>query len=181
MKISDFLVQNASRYPENTAILYRGQRFTYRELNDRVNRLAHHFLDLGVRKGDHVGFMFYNSNQFVELFFATVKIGALAVPLNYRLVPREVKWALDNTHCKVFAYGEAVSSQVAPVKKDFQTVEHLIYSGGNAPLGEYHLEKLTGEGTKEEPKIEVGYEDEAYLLFTGGDNGNPQNSSAYPS
>ena len=117
--VGDLLVLNSNRYPEKTAIVFRGQRFTYRELNERVNRLAHHLLDLGIQKGDRVGFMFYNSNQFVEIYFAALKIGALAVPINFRMVPREIKWTLDNARCNVFAYSQSCSAQVGPVKKDF--------------------------------------------------------------
>ncbi len=172
--LGELLVLNARRYPDNPAVVYRDRRFTYAELNKRVNRLAHHLMDLGVGKGDHVGFMFYNSNQFIELFFATAKIGAVAVPLNYRLVPREVKWALDNTRCKVFAYGRACAEQVDPIKKDLLTVEHLIYSGPEAVSGEHHLESFTQEGRNEEPEAEVGFEDDAYLIFTGGTTGVPK-------
>ncbi len=69
----DSLILNAGRYPEKTAIVFRDKRFTYRELNEPVNRFAHHLVDPGVQKGDRVGIMFYNSNQFVEIYFATVK------------------------------------------------------------------------------------------------------------
>ncbi len=78
--MGEFLVMNADRYPDKTAIIYR-------EFNERVNRLAHHLLDLGVRKGDRVGFMLYNSNQFMEILYAALKIGAISVPLNFRIGP----------------------------------------------------------------------------------------------
>ena len=153
---SEIIHRNAVVHPNDEAFVIGSQRVTFADLNARVNRLAHHLVGLGVRKGDHVGFMFYNSNQFIELFFAIVKIGAVAVPLNYRLVPREVKWALDNTRCKVFAYGEAVASQVDPVKKEMSTVEQLIYSGQDEVPGEFHLETWTQEGVEDEPKVDVG-------------------------
>ncbi len=84
MLVGDFLVSMACRYPDKTAVVFRGQRFGYQLLNERVNCLAHHLRDLGVQKGDRVGFMFFNSTQFVELFFAAVKIGALAVPPEFQ-------------------------------------------------------------------------------------------------
>jgi acyl-CoA synthetase (AMP-forming)/AMP-acid ligase II len=172
--IGDLLVLNANRYPENTAIVHRGQRFTYREVNERVNRLCHHLLDLGVRKGDRIGIMLYNSNQFVEIFFAAVKIGAIAVPLNFRMIPREIKWALDHMACKIFVYGERCSAQVESIKRDIPGVEHLIYSGDNIPAGELHFETFTREGNSSEPLVSVGYEDPAYIIFTGGTTGFPK-------
>ena len=167
----DFLVSTARKYPEKTAIVFREQRISYRELNLRVNRLAHHLLDMGVRKGDRVGFMLYNSNQFLEIVYACFKIGAVAVPLNFRLHPREVKWCLDNVGCKVFAYGAACAGQVNPVKQEFSTVEQIIYSGPEAPGGEHHFETLTSAGSEEEPKVRVEPDDPAYCIFTGGTTG----------
>jgi long-chain acyl-CoA synthetase len=174
MNVGYLLVLNANRYPEKTALVHRRQRLTYRELNQQVNRLAHHLMKLGVEKGDRVGFMFYNSSQFVEIFFATQKIGALAVPMSFRLVPREVKWILDNARCKAFAYSQASAGQVDQVKKEFSTVEHLIYSGPQVPAGEHHFESLIQEGAVEEPGVEVGFEDRARIQFTGGTTGLPK-------
>jgi acyl-CoA synthetase (AMP-forming)/AMP-acid ligase II len=172
--IGELIVLNANRYPDKTALVYRDLRLSYRKLNERINRMAHHLLDLGVQKGEQVGFMFYNSNQFVEIFYATLKIGALAVPVNFRMVPREVKWMLDNSRCKVFAYSEECKAQVDPVKNDFSTVEHLIFSGKEASSGEHDFESFTQEGIKEEPEAIVGPEDRAYILYTGGTTGLPK-------
>jgi acyl-CoA synthetase (AMP-forming)/AMP-acid ligase II len=169
-----FLNLNENRYPENVAIVYRDQRVTYRELNQRVNRLAHHLMDMGVQKGDRAGLLFYNCNQFVEFFFAVQKIGAIAVPVNFRLVPREVKWILDNSQCQVLAYSHMCSDIVDPVKGDFSTVKHLIFSGDKAPSEEHHFETMTRNGITDEPTIEVGGEDPCCILFTGGTTGFPK-------
>jgi len=131
-------------------------------------------MDLGVQKGDRVGFMFYNSNQFAEAFYSVQKIGGVSVPLNFRMVPREVKWTLDSARCKFFAYSEACAKQVDPVKKDFATVEHLIYSGQEAPDGEHHFESFTNDGPAEEPGGKVELEDRAHIQFTGGTTGFPK-------
>ncbi len=175
MNLGDFLYKSAVKYPEKTALIIQDRRFSYRELNERVNRMAHHLQDMGVRKGDRVGFMFYNSNQFIEIYFATVKIGGVAVPLNFRMVPREVKWILDNSGCKVFAYGQACAEQVAPIKHELPKVEHLIYSGDhNAPAGEHHFESLTQEGPTKEPNVSIGLEDPVLIIYTGGTTGVPK-------
>jgi long-chain acyl-CoA synthetase len=171
---SDFLVLNANRYPDKTAIVYRGRRLSYREINERVNRLAHHLMALDVKKGDHVGLMFLNSNQFVETFFATQKIGAVAVPLNWRMISREVKWNLDNARCKAFVYSEVFSEQVDPVKKDLLSVENLICSGQDVPPGEHRLEDLVVDGSTEEPEVGVEMKDRAFIIYTGGTTGSPK-------
>jgi acyl-CoA synthetase (AMP-forming)/AMP-acid ligase II len=172
--VGDGLTVNAENYPEQTAIVSQGHSISYRMFNNRVNRLAHQLLRLDVEKGDRVGLMFQNSNQFLEIFYAIMKIGAIAVPVNFRLVPREIKWILDNSRCKVFAYGEAFSKQVDPVKKDLITVEHLLFSGKTPPGNELHFETIASDGDTKEPNIEVLPFDPAYIMYTGGTTGFPK-------
>ncbi len=174
MNVADFLVQNANQYPERHAVVFRDRRFSYKEINERVNRLANSLRDLGVEKGDRVGILFYNSNRFYESFYAVLKIGAVAVPLNFRMVSREVQWILDNSHSKVLIYSEDFSDIVNPVKKDFSTVETMIYSGKSAPAGEHDFEDLLLRGRIEEPNIEVSVDDWCQIQYTGGTTGVPK-------
>ena len=174
--LGDYLVLNASRYRDRTAFVQHEQRLTYGELNERVNRLANHLLDLGVRKGDHLGFMFYNSFRLIEIFFAALKVGAVAVPLNFRLISSEVKWCLDNADCKVFAYGKECAGQVDPVKKEFLTVRHLLCGGDDVPEGEHDLDRWARSGSAKEPDVVVGPDDRALIIFTGGTTGVPKGS-----
>jgi acyl-CoA synthetase (AMP-forming)/AMP-acid ligase II len=172
--IAEGLILNVARYPDKTAVVYKERRITFRELNNRVNRLANHLLELGIQKGDRIGFMLYNSNQFIEIFYASMKIGAIAVPINFRLVPREVKWIADNSGCKVFVYSKPCADQVDPVKKDFATVEHLLFSGPECPEGEYDFDAFTRDGESGEPSVSVAFEDKAYIMYTGGTTGLPK-------
>ncbi len=172
--LGDYLVLNANRYPDNIAIVDRDQRISYRELNQRINRMAHHLLDLGVRKGDRVGMMFHNSSQIVEILYAAGKIGAVAVPLNFRMIPAEVKWCLDSMKCKVLAYSERCAGQVAPVRNALETVEHFICSGEHAGSGEHDFDKFTQDGSADEPHVTVEPDDRSLIIFTGGTTGRPK-------
>jgi acyl-CoA synthetase (AMP-forming)/AMP-acid ligase II len=174
LKIGEMLSLNARRYPEKTAVVYKEERLTYRELNARVNCLANHLLEIGVEKGDRVGFLFYNTSRFVETFFAVAKIGAIAAPLNFRMVPREIKWCLDHLRCKVFVYDDAFSQQVDPIRKDLSTVQFFVRSSQNIPSGEYHFEALSREGSIGEPTVAIDFQDPVYVIFTGGTTGVPK-------
>lgn len=172
--IGEMLLSMVRRYPEKTAVVFRGQRISYGQLNDRINRLAHHLMDMGARKGDRIGIMFLNSSQFIESFFAAAKIGAIAVPLNFRLVPREVKWCLEVTGCSIFLYGQEFSPLVDAVKADLSTVRHLIFSGEQAPANEIDYQALIEKGDAGEPSVNLIDEDPAYIIFTGGTTGTPK-------
>lgn len=170
INVGYLLTMNANRYPDKTALLYNGRRFSYRAINERVNRLAHSLLDLGIRKRDKVGFIFPNCNQIVELLFAIFKIGAVAVPLNHRLVAQEIKYLLDTAECKVFVYSDLYAEKVQEVKHEFRTVKMLICSGKPVP-GEYSFEELCRNENPSEPNISVIGSDVSRIQFTGGTTG----------
>ena len=86
--INDFLRRAAKLYPDKTAIVDGASRFTYREYQERANQLAHALLELGVKQGDRVCILSPNSHFFLESYYGVTQIGAILVPLNYRLVGR---------------------------------------------------------------------------------------------
>ena len=73
MDMGQILTLAARKYPEHTALICGAERLTYRAFNRRVNQLAHALLDLGLKKGDKVAALFYNSIPFVETYFAALK------------------------------------------------------------------------------------------------------------
>src|SRR5512139_2258059 len=91
------LKRSAWKFPNKTAILFEGKRITYDELNRRVNRLANTFSKLGIKKGDKIASMMFNCPQLIEVYFAAAKIGAISVPINYRLVSKEVNYIIDHS------------------------------------------------------------------------------------
>ena len=85
--VGQFLARRAYRDPrlEATYEPSTGRRFTYAELNERSDQIANALSDLGIAKGDRVGLLLMNGAEFVETFFGAGKIGAVNVPLNWRL------------------------------------------------------------------------------------------------
>jgi acyl-CoA synthetase (AMP-forming)/AMP-acid ligase II len=89
--------------PELEAVVTAEVRWTYREFNERVNRLAHFLLECGIRKGDRVALLCLTDHPFATIFMATAKIGAIAVPLNYRLQPAELEEIAEDSSLKFFS------------------------------------------------------------------------------
>ena len=83
--INDFLRRAAKLYPDKVAIVDGANRFTYRQYQERANQLAHALLELGVQPGDRVCILSPNSHFFLESYYGVTQIGAIIVPLNYRL------------------------------------------------------------------------------------------------
>ena len=86
----------AERYPDKIAITYQGQHMTFREVDRRVNRLAHGLLALGLQRGDRVAALLYNSPRAVEVRFALMKAGLCMVALNVRQTAAEHAYILNH-------------------------------------------------------------------------------------
>lgn len=73
----EILARHARKIPNKTALVSEGKTFTYREFNVRVNRLAHAFMAEGIKRGDKVAFVLYNSNEILECYFAAPKFSPM--------------------------------------------------------------------------------------------------------
>jgi acyl-CoA synthetase (AMP-forming)/AMP-acid ligase II len=96
MNVGNWMTKWALLTPHKTALVFEGRSFSYRELNERTNRAARLLVDLGIGKGDRVGVLLHNSNEYLEVFFALSKIGALLVPLNTRFVGGKLAYILND-------------------------------------------------------------------------------------
>ena len=106
VNIGELLTNRTRRDPHLEALVDTalGQRFTYAEINMRVNRAASLLLDRGIEPGDRVGLLLMNGTPFYEAYFACAKIGAVAVPLNWRLVADELGYILGNSGAKTLLF-----------------------------------------------------------------------------
>lgn len=130
MNVGQILTLVANKFPARTAIIFDEKRFTYREFNERVNRLAQALLHKGLKKGEKVAALLFNSNQFVEAYFATVKIGGVFTPINFRFAPEEMRFILDHSDARFFIFGEEFLGAVKKIKLRLRKVEFFILVGG---------------------------------------------------
>ncbi|HZJ84596.1 MAG TPA: AMP-binding protein, partial [Syntrophomonadaceae bacterium] len=172
-----FLMRNATCYPNRKALIFEEREYTYKELNKKVNILANNLMKLGIKKGDTVGFILYNCDDFVTLFFAIQKIGAVAVPLNYRLLAEEISENIDYAECKALIYGEEFTETVKLVKETSQFLKIIIRSGGEfdtLPEGDLDLAVLSESGSDSEPGVEIEEKDWSVIMYTSGTTGAPK-------
>ncbi len=172
--IGEQLARSTRKTPDKEVLVYGDTRFTFRELNQRVNRLANHFTGLGLGKGDKISTLLFNCNQIIEVYYACAKIGAAAVPLNFRLAPPEIKYILEDSDSCVLVFGEALRETVDKVKDEVQGVRHYICCGNEVPDYAESYEGLANSGNDAEPLIDVEEEDEAFIVYTSGTTGRPK-------
>ena len=112
MDIATIFLQSVERYPDQTALIFEDRRWTYRDWYDRVSRFAQALADLGVRPSDRVAFYVTTSENSVTTYFATQMLGAVAVPLNFRLAAGEVAYTLSDSGARILVYGRSVTENV---------------------------------------------------------------------
>lgn len=164
-------------YPEDrTAILYGDKKITWKDLYERSNSIANALLDLGVEKGDNCGFLFHNTPEFIETNFAIQKIGAVPVPLNYRYVPSELEYVVNNSDSKILIFEGDALETVRSARPNLKKVENYICSGKNDFSWILNYGDLIHRYPSSEPEVpwEIGDDDLAIICYTGGTTGRPK-------
>ena len=170
----ELMARNARKFPEKEALISEDRRYTYGELNGIVNRLANQLLALGLRKGDKVGIMSFNTDSFVISYFAVMKAGGIVVPLNFRLAAPEVSYMLDNSDSRFFIFGNEFSGLAKEIRGQLPGIGHWILADGEAEEDYLYLPDILTEGEPSEPEVEVGLFDESAIIYTSGTTGKPK-------
>ena len=111
-------------------------RLTFEELHNRVSQLSNAFINAGIEKGERVGLLAMNSAEFVESYFALGTIGAVVVPLNWRLVPDELEFILKDSGTKRLIFGEEFLEGVAELhsRGDKTDIKHWLQIEGQQDI-----------------------------------------------
>ena len=173
MNLAHTLTQAALKWPNKTALVFEGRRWTYAQWNRLVNKTAHAFRAAGVGKGDRVAILTYNLPEQVTAFYALMKIGAIPVPINYRLAANEVKYIVDDSRARILMFEEALRAPVEAIK-DRIGVEKLVYVGASPAGREIPFEDFIAPGAEGEPEADVGWHDTAFIMYTSGTTGRPK-------
>jgi acyl-CoA synthetase (AMP-forming)/AMP-acid ligase II len=166
--------RRVKKHPEAEAlVMVDGRRYTYAHLNDRLNRLSNAFSRFGVRKGDKVGLLLYNCNEFVEGVFASAKQGAVIVPLNFRLKQNELDYIINHSEVKALIYDAELDPVIAALRPNLSNVRQYI-AVGKEVANSLNYEKVLEESDPAEPDAEVLETDIASLIYTAGTTGLPK-------
>ena len=172
------LERHALMQPHATALRFLGNTVTWADLRRRVAALAGALSRRGVGFGDRVMILMLNRPEFVESVLAANMIGAIAVPLNFRLTPAEIAFLVEDCEARVMIT-EAVLAPVATAVRDIRPlVNMIVVAGGSSDDSVFGYEDLISEATDKasQPHEPVGIPNEspALIMYTSGTTGRPK-------
>ncbi|MEX2080244.1 MAG: AMP-binding protein, partial [Dehalococcoidia bacterium] len=177
--LNDFLRRAAKLYPTKTAIVDGPLRMTYSEYQQRCNRLGHALLRLGVRQGDRVCILSPNSHYFLESYFGVTQIGAVLVPLNYRLVASDHEYIINHSGVKVMLVDYEYTEVIDGIRPQLTSVEHFVMADPRprraTPEGWLDWDDLVAsEPGVMTPPVEQGENDVTSINYTSGTTARPK-------
>ncbi|UCD56024.1 MAG: AMP-binding protein, partial [Candidatus Hydrogenedentota bacterium] len=171
--IAERLTEVARANPGKLAVRFKQSDFTFRELLDRVYRLVSALQGLGIHKGDRIAILSQNCHQYLELFWAVALGGFMIVPVNYRLVPREIGYILNDSEAKALLLSDEYSLLVDSIRSDLKTIENFI-GVQTEGKGLLDYEELLQTGSPGPPRSLPSADNLLWLLYTSGTTGLPK-------
>lgn len=171
MLVHDYLEYYARNTPDLACVTQGGVTFSYGDLEAAANRLAHGFLQLGVERGHRVAVLGENSIEHFVLFMAASKIGAVAVPLNYRLAPAELAFIIEDANTKALLVLDGMESLLVALREELPAYTTLITRDQPDSL---QLNSWSDQFPAGPPSVEVRQGDAYLQLYTSGTTGNPK-------
>jgi acyl-CoA synthetase (AMP-forming)/AMP-acid ligase II len=149
---------------------------TYRLWNERACRLANALLGLGLAKGERVAVLAYNCLEWAEIYAATAKAGLVAVPINFRLVGREIRFIAADAEVSAFIVQDALVQLIGDIRSDLACAPgRFIHFGAKpCPAGFRDYEALLESASSTEPAHQATAQDPGMLMYTSGTTGNPK-------
>ena len=181
MNISWWVKRWSELHPQKTAIIFEDQHISYLELHQKVNRVCCWLQSLGIEKGDRVAAMINNCPEFLELFLACSRMGALFVPINYRLAAPELEYTLTNSRPRLFVFGEEFAETVSSLELNSRRPLMLLAGIGEFDISggiqDYHRETAACEGQQPfltDLMAPATPEEAHVIMYTSGTTGQPK-------
>lgn len=200
MVITDLLERNAAEFKTETALveiapqLMEAARVTWKEyaliqpnpaesgryeitwdeFNKKANRFANLLRTRGIKKGDKVAILLMNCLEWLPIYFGALKIGALAVPLNYRYTSGEIKYCLELSDSDVLIFGSEFIGRVEEICEEIPKIKQIFYVGKNCPTFAESYDNLVSFCSSKNPGIKLDEKDDAAIYFSSGTTGFPK-------
>jgi len=165
------IARHAHEKPDAVYLRFRGVSVTWSQLRDRVNAVAAAMARRGVTAGQRVAIMMTNRPEFLETMFAANALGAIVVPINFRLAPDEVAFILTDSGAELLVVDEATGSAAAAARAACGREIGFVSVGETDGADPYFLASpLVGQP----PLVDVPEDSPALIMYTSGTTGRPK-------
>ncbi len=147
---------------------------TWSEFDKKANRFANLLLSRGIKKGDKVAILLMNCIEWLPIYFGILKMGAMAVPLNYRYTADEIAYCVNLAQADVLIFGPEFTGRVEAVVSKMKRIKYTFYLGEDCPTFAESYDKLVTYCTARKPDVELTEDDEAAIYFSSGTTGFPK-------
>jgi fatty-acyl-CoA synthase len=177
INVGDWIKKWSLLQPQKEMIYFEDRPLTAQEVNRHTNRICHLFLEMGVQKGDRISVLLHNCPQYLELFFAISKVGAILVPLNWRLAEPELEFILKDSGVRILIFEPEFEEGVSSLRSRLNLPgKNCVCLGRPCPEWAADYEKAVAEKPVHEPLVgwSVGDEDPHIIMYTSGTTGVPK-------
>jgi fatty-acyl-CoA synthase len=183
VNIADRIEKWAMIQPDKTALIAEGVPISYRELEGRINKVSRMFLGRGIRKGDRVAVLLRNCKQYIEVFFALSRIGAILVPLNWRLALPELEFIISDSGAEAILFEDQFLNNARKImeKVRIHTPISCAIDGGKGPspemppdVADYESSVSACSDERLDMEWSSGDTDPQILMYTSGTTGRPK-------
>ncbi len=169
----EFARRSRKLYAAREAVVDGERRFSYAEFLARCDRFAGALAQLGVRKGDRVAIIAPNGHAMLESFYAVPQLGAIVVPINYRLTPEDFAYLIKHSGaCVVVAHPDYFQA-IAQIRRGLKRVRHFV-ALGEAPAGWLDYESLLAGAAHPPAPVTVKESDVLAINYTSGTTSRPK-------
>jgi long-chain acyl-CoA synthetase len=174
MSIVEGLRRSVAANPRKIALICGDTRLSYSQVGDRVNRLSSSLARLGLKRGDRFAILALNCHRFLELYYAVPQLGAVVVPINFRIPPKEIKYIIDHSGARAVAVDAALTPALEAVRPQLESVEHFISIAPEQQAGYLAHEELIKDGSPDFKAPEVSDDELLGLFYTSGTTAEPK-------
>lgn len=165
LTIHGVLERNARKYPNKEAFITPTKRFSYSEMNNKCNQIAHFLESQGVKKGERIAIMSKNNEHFFYSFFSLLKLGAIPMPINIRLTANELVIILNNSNASGVLFEAELTETIQSIEK-LLPLKHLFSTEDSSEKAKDY--------SKENLNLPIDSREICEILFTSGTTGIPK-------
>ena len=170
---ADIIYRNAILYPENEAFVCGAQRISFRDFNQRVNRLVHALQELGIKKGEVIGILSWNCLEYTEVFGAAMKGGYILAHFHPRLKEQELVQLINNSKASLIFFGSNLVEIIDRIHNQLSHAKKLVAFVKAREQMISYIDLLESQSTKE-PESKVTEQDPLVIFYTSGTTGVPR-------